>query len=560
MEKKERDVLRDYLSVIKVDLGYILFLSVFINVLMLLPSIYMLAVYDIVIPSSSVSTLVMITVIVLILYGINTGLQAVREKMMIRLNNRIDKELNQKVVDINFRFAVKHPSIASIQPFSDFQQIKTFLSSATVIAFFDMPWVPVYLGVLYLFHPSYFVFSVLVVVISFLLTIINEYATKKYLNKANEYMSKSNKQLTNIITNAEIIHAMGMGKNIYRKWYEVYKNQLYNFQLANEKNALWSNLSKNFRILVQSLILGLGGYLAIKGEISGGMVIAGSIVLGRALAPMDVIISTWKNFSSFRFAYKKLNSLFNEFDKKVEVVKLPEPAGEITLRGVSVAPPDTNRFTVVNLVMQIKPGEMVAVVGPSGAGKTSLVKAILGVWPVAAGAVEIDGADLRQWDREYLGKMVGYLPQDIELFEGTIAENIARFEENFDENKVIEAAVLAGCHDMIVKLPDGYNTYVGPSGITLSGGQRQRVALARAVYGNPRIVVLDEPNSNLDDAGETALFNTLVKLKQNKTTTIIITHKLNVLQFVDKIAVMTEGRLVMYGDSWQVLEQLTKKG
>lgn len=560
MGKKEKDILREYLSVVKSNFGYMVFLSVFINLLMLLPSIYMLAVYDIAIPSSSVATLIMITTIALVLYAINTGLQAIREKMMIRLNNQIDKELNQKVVDINFKFAVKHPSIASIQPFNDFQQVKNFLSSATVIAFFDMPWVPIYLFVLYIFHPLYFIFSVIVVIVAFALTIINEYTTKKYLDKANEHMSKSNKLLTNIISNAEVIHAMGMNKNIYKRWYEVYKNQLYNFQVANEKNAFWSNISKNFRLVVQSLILGIGGYLAIKGEISSGMVVAGSIVLGRALAPLDVIISTWKNFSSFRYAYKKLNALFNEFDKDSQVVKLPEPKGEITLKGISISPPDTNRLTVINLGLQIKAGEMVAIVGPSGAGKSSLVKAILGVWPVATGSVEIDGADLRQWDREYLGKMIGYLPQDIELFEGTIAQNIARFEEEFDEKKVIEAAVLAGCHEMIIRLPDGYNTYVGPSGVTLSGGQRQRVALARAVYGNPKIVILDEPNSNLDDAGELALFNTLVKLKQNKITTIIITHKLNVLQFVDKIAVMADGKLVMYGDSWQVLEQLTKKG
>lgn len=559
-DKQEKDIIREYLGSLGPGFFYIGLFSLFINVLMLLPSIYMLAVYDIAIPSSSVNTLIMITFIVLILYGINTGLQAIREKMLIRLNNLIDKTLNEKVVDIMFRFSLKHPSLASIQPFNDFQQIKNFLSSATVFAFFDLPWIPIYLFVLYLFHPYYFVMSLVVIFIAFALTLINEYVTKKYLNKANEDMAKSNKVLNNLVSNVEVIKAMGMRKNVYRKWFEIYKNQLLNFQIANEKNAYWSNISKNFRIAVQSLILGLGGYLAIENQISTGMVVAGSIVLGRALSPLDILISTWKNFSGFRYAYKKLNSLFIEFDKKEEVMKLPDPQGDIKLSNLTIVPPDSNKPSVIGVSMEIKAGEMVALIGPSGAGKSSLVKSIIGVWPVYSGSIELDGANLKQWDEDYLGKIVGYLPQDIELFEGSIGENIARFEEDFSEDKVVEAAMIAGCHEMILKMPEGYNTKIGPAGITLSGGQRQRIGLARAVYGRPKIVVLDEPNSNLDESGELALLNLLVRLKEKKITTIVISHKMNILQVVDKVAVMADGRLVMYGDTKSVVEALTKKG
>lgn len=320
---------------------------------MLVPPIYMLAVYDIAIPSSSVATLTMITVLAVLLFLINAGLQMLREKLLIRLNNSIDVNLNQKVFDIIFKFSLKHPSQASTQPFIDFQQIKNFISSATMFAFFDIPWVPIYLFVLYLFHPYYFYMALVVVVISLILTLINEYSTKIYLKKANDEYAKSLKTLNNMISNGEVIHAMGMKKNIYRRWFDLYKKSLYNFQIANDKNAFWSNVSKNFRLMVQSLILGLGGYLAIKGEISGGMVVAGSIILGRALAPLDVLISTWKNFSSFRESYKKLNSLFSEFDKEDSVIKLPQPQGHIILRGVYVAPPDLKRFSVVNVNMEI---------------------------------------------------------------------------------------------------------------------------------------------------------------------------------------------------------------
>lgn len=556
MEKKEKDVLKNYLFKSKHDFFWIGVYSFFINLFMLLPSIYMLAVYDIAIPASSVETLMMISSIVFLLFLIGTGVQWVREKVLVRLNNQIDQNLNQKVVDCIFKFSVKHPSLASTQAFSDFQQVKNFISSATLFALFDMPWIPIYLLVLYLFHPDYFWFSLGIIFFGLLFALLNEVSTREYLNRSNNSLSKSNRSLSGIVSNSEVIQALGMRQNIYRKWSQIYREYLYNFQVANDKNAFWSNLSKNFRLMSQSFILGLGGYLAIKGEITGGMIVAGSIVLSRALAPIDVLISTWKNFSSFRFSYRRLNALLLDFDKDEEFFKLPPPQGHIRLVGVTVVPPGGKKPTLLNVTMEINPGEVVVLIGPSGAGKSTLIKAITGIWEVYSGSVEIDGASIKQWDKDYLGSFIGYLPQDIELFEGTVAENISRFEENPREEDILHAAMLSGAHQTILKMPDGYSSYVAPGGVNLSGGQRQKIGLARAVYKSPRIVILDEPNSNLDEAGEIALLNMLLNLKQRKVTTIVISHKLNILQVADKVGMLVDGKLVLYGDTASVIERL----
>ena len=553
--ENEKDVIREFLKFSKKTFLFVGLFSLFVNILMLLPAIYMLAVYDIVVPSRSENTLLFITLLVVILFGIMAILQIIRGKILVRINNKIDNILNERVVDSMYKFALKHPTKASIQPFNDFQQIKNFLTGQTIFAFFDVPWTPIYLFVLFMFHVYYGMLAVVIISIVIAITFINEYSSRKHLEKANETLIKSNKFLNNTISNIEVIEALGMRKRIYQRWFDIYKNYLSNYKVANDKGIFWSNTTKTFRMLSQSLMLGLGGLLAINLQISSGMIVAGSIVLGRLLAPLDLLVSTWRNFSSARLAYRRLNSLLAEFEEEPPRIKLPEPEGNITLREVVVIAPDGKNPILKNINMHINAGDMVALVGPSGAGKSSLVRTILGVWTPVNGKVEIDGADIRQWDREYLGNYVGYLPQDIELFEGTIAENIARFENAKDED-IIEAAKVSGAHEVIVKFPEGYNTYIGPGGITLSGGQRQRIGLARALYKNPRIVILDEPNSNLDDAGERALFNALLELKKRKTTVIVITHKINILELVDKIAVLRDGVLQMYGPKEKILPQL----
>jgi len=552
---KEVSILRDFLKLSKRSFIFTAFLSFFINVLMLLPSIYMLAVYDIVVPSRSVESLIFITAIIVFLYGIWGILQLIRSRILVRVNGKLDSFYDEKIINATLDFALKHPTKATAQPINDFNQIKQFLTGPTILALFDIPWVPVYLAVMFVFHPYYGYWALGVMAVVFFITLLNELTTKESLKRVNDLQIRSNKFMNHVLQNVEVVESMGMRKRIYRKWREIHDNHLKAHQEASDKAGTWSNLTRTLRIMFQSLIYGLGGYLAINLQITGGMIVAGAILLGRVLAPVDMLVNTWRNFSSARLAYKRLNQLLSEFEEKKEVMKLPEPKGEITLAHVVVIPPDSKEPVLTNVTFRINPGELVAVIGPSGAGKSSLVRTILGIWPPVSGEVLIDGADIKQWDKEYLGKFIGYLPQDIELFEGTVAENIARFEK-VNPDKVLEASILAGAHEMILKLPEGYNTYIGPGGITLSGGQRQRIGLARALYGNPRIVVLDEPNSNLDDAGERALMNALWELKKRKVTTIVVSHKVNILDIADKIAFLKDGKLAAYGDARKILEML----
>jgi ATP-binding cassette subfamily C protein EexD len=309
-------------------------------------------------------------------------------------------------------------------------------------------------------------------------------------------------------------------------------------------------------MMFQSLMLGLGGYLAINMEVSPGMMIAGSIIMGRALAPLDLLVGTWKGFSGARTSYRRLNDLLEEFPAQKDAMKLPDPKGEVTLENLVVVPPKAKKPSIMGLNMQINKGDIVGIIGPSAAGKSSLARALLGLWPLQNGKARIDKADISQWRREDLGKFIGYLPQDIELFEGTVAQNIARFDE-VDSDKVVKAAQLAGVHEMILKLPDGYDSYI--SSASLSGGQKQRIGLARALYGDPVLVVLDEPNSNLDEAVEQALLQAVEQMKQNNTTVILITHKRNILRATSKLAFMVEGKLQMFGPTQNVLAKLAQK-
>ncbi|RKQ60618.1 ATP-binding cassette subfamily C protein EexD [Thermovibrio guaymasensis] len=554
-KEEQVNILREFLKLSRRSFIFTAFLSLFINVLMLLPAIYMLAVYDIVVPSRSVESLIFITAIIVFLYGIWGILQLIRSRILVRVNSKLDSFYDKKIINATLDFALKHPTKATAQPINDFNQIKQFLTGPTILAFFDIPWVPVYLAVMFVFHPYYGYWALGVMAVVSFITLLNELTTKESLKRVNDLQIRSNRFMNHVLQNVEVVESMGMRGRIYRKWREIHDRHLKALQEANDKAGTWSNLTRTLRIMFQSLIYGLGGYLAINLQITGGMIVAGAILLGRVLAPVDMLVNTWRNFSSARLAYKRLNQLLSEFEEKKEVMKLPEPKGEITLAHVVVIPPDSKEPVLTNVTFRINPGELVAVIGPSGAGKSSLVRTILGIWPPVSGEVLIDGADIKQWDREYLGKFVGYLPQDIELFEGTVAENIARFEK-VDPDKVLEASILAGAHEMILKLPEGYNTYIGPGGITLSGGQRQRIGLARALYGNPRIVVLDEPNSNLDDAGERALMNALWELKKRKVTTIVVSHKVNILDIADKIAFLKDGKLAAYGDARKILEML----
>jgi len=531
------------------------FFSMFINLLMLVPTLYMLQLYGRVMTSRSESTLYMLTGIVVILFITMALLEIVRSKVLVRVGNRLDKALSQRIFNTLFELANKQPGKASSMPLSDLTQVRQFLTGNGLFAFFDAPWIPIYISVLYLFHPYYAYFAIFAALVLVTFTILNSYFTKEKLAQANQYSRASTMFVDSNLRNAEVINAMGMRTNVRKKWEERYYAFLNAQNDASNKAGIWANVSKSTRMMFQSLMLGLGGYLAIHNEVGPGMMIAGSIVMGRALAPLDLMINTWKGFSSAKMAYARIDALLNDFPKDKEYMELPTPEGEILLEGVAVIPPGAKQPSLRGISMKIEKGDVVGIIGPSAAGKSSLARVILGLWPLVQGKVRLDKADIHQWDKEHLGKYVGYLPQDIELFEGTISQNIARFHE-VDPTKVVEAAKKAGVHELILRLPDGYDTKIGAGGASLSGGQRQRIGFARAIYDNPVLVVLDEPNSNLDDQGEASLVNAIKLLKENNTTIILITHRPSILQVTNKIAVIKQGVLELYGDSKEILEKM----
>lgn len=531
------------------------FFSMIINILMLVPSLYMLQLYDRVLTSRSEETLYMLTGIVVVLFITMALLDIIRSKVLVKVGNKIDALLSKRIFDSLFELENKYPGKASSMPLNDLTSIRQFMTGNGLFAFFDAPWIPIYIAVLFMFHPVFGYFSIFAAIVLVAFTIINEYSTKAKLLEANNLSRASTIYVDSNIRNAEVINAMGMKGNILGIWQEKYYGFLNAQNSASDKAGVWSNISKSSRMLFQSLILGIGGYLAIKMEVSAGMMIAGSIIMGRALAPLDLIIGSWKGFSSARTSYERLDALLNEFPKDKEYMELPAPKGEVLLEGVVVVPPGAAQPSIRGISMMINEGDVVGIVGPSAAGKSSLARIILGLWPLAAGKARLDKADISQWDKIALGRYIGYLPQDIELFEGTVSQNIARFAE-VDSAKVVEAAQKAGIHEMILRLPEGYDTRIGVGGATLSGGQRQRIGFARAIYDNPVLVVLDEPNSNLDDQGEAALVQAIKSLKESNTTVILITHRPNILQVTNKLAVIRQGLLEIYGDTNEVLSKM----
>ena len=532
--------------------------SMFINLLMLVPPLYMLQLYDRVLTSRSESTLYMLTLIVIVLFVTMGLLEVVRSRVLIKFGNRFANILSNRVFESTFELANKKPEAANSRLMGDLMQLRQFLSGNGLFAFFDAPWIPIYIIVLFMFHVYFGIFAIFAAIILVAITILNEYTTKEKMDNANTLNRDSMMQLEANIRNAEVINAMGMKSNVRKKWEEKYFGFLNAQNDASNKAGIWSNLSKTLRMFFQSMMLGLGAYLAVNMELSAGMMIAGSIIMGRALAPLDLMINTWKGFSGARMSYKRIDQLLKDFPKNKEYMELPAPKGFISVEGVYAKPPASSIYTLENLTFTINKGDIVGIIGPSAAGKSTLARVILGVWPVQIGTVRIDGADISQWDREHLGKYIGYLPQDIELFAGTISENIARFNE-VDSQKVIEAAMKAGVHEMILRLPEGYDTPIGTAGTVLSGGQRQRIGLARAIYDNPVFVVLDEPNSNLDEQGELALLKTVEELKKSGTTVVIITHRPNILKVTNKILIMNTGKVERYASTEEILGAVAKQ-
>ncbi|QSR33877.1 type I secretion system permease/ATPase [Marinobacterium iners] len=557
MEKKRTD-LEAVLHACRASFFSVGLFSMFINLLMLVPAFYMLQVYDRVVTSGSIPTLVMLTLVMILLMVTMGGLEWVRSRIMVRVSTRMDTLLGNRLYDASFKQALASGGMqASAQPLSDMTGLRQFLTGNGLFAFFDAPWVPIYIAIMFMFHPWFGVMAIIAVIILSTIAVINEKVTSKMLNEANRENMAATQFTSKNLRNAEVVESMGMLGRIRDRWQEKNHKVLALQGIASDRAGILTSLSKTIRLIVQSLVLGLGAYLAVQQEISPGLMIAGSILLGRALAPIDQMIGVWKQFVGARSQYHRLNDILGKIAQEPERMSLPEPVGAVSAENVMIAPPGTRTPVVKGVTFSVEPGDMVGIIGPSAAGKSTLVRAILGIWPTIGGKMRLDGADIFNWKRDELGPHIGYLPQDIELFDGTISENIARFGE-VDSDEVVRAARTAGVHELILQLPEGYDTVIGATGGMLSGGQRQRIGLARALYGNPKLVVLDEPNSNLDDQGEAALAQALEKLRQAGVTVFVITHRASVLSHVQKLMVMKEGAILMFGPKDQVLADLNK--
>lgn len=546
--------LSDALKSIRQYFMYAGLFSAAVNILMLVPIMYMLQVYDRVISSGSMSTLTMLTLLMVFLTLALGGFEWVRSMILISASNKIEQKLRGRVFDATFKNALFSGN-GSNQPMADLSGLRQFMTGNGLFAFFDAPWFPIYVGIMFLFHPWFGVVAIVSGIVMVAFAWATEVVTTKKLKDANSKANKLNAQMGGSLRNAEVIAAMGMIGDIRREQERRSDDVLLLQTEASQSAGMLTSLSKTFRMVVQSLILGLGALLALQQEISPGMMIAGSLLLGRALAPIDMLVGTWKGFSVARAQYERLGELLENIPAEKDNMSLPAPRGHLSLEQVSIVPPGSRVPVVKGVSLDLPAGEALGIVGPSASGKSSLARAILGIWPAVAGKVRLDGADITSWDRGELGPYVGYLPQDIELFDGTISENIARFGD-LDSEKIVAAAQLAGVHDLILRLPQGYDTVIGGAGGALSGGQRQRIGLARAVYGSPKLLVLDEPNSNLDDQGERELVQAILRIKQQGCTVVVISHRTMVLHSMDKLLVMKDGNPVSFGPRDQVLASL----
>lgn len=530
--------------------------SAVVNILALVPSLYMLQVYDRVMTSQNVTTLTVLTLLALGMLVLSALLDASRTFVLVRVGARFDMAINRRVYSAAFQHHLKTGQQVASQSLRDLTNLRQFVTGPGLLAFFDLPWVPLYLVVLFLFDFWLGVLAVFGMIVSATLTWLNDKSSGKAISEASELAAKSGRVADQNTRNAEVIEAMGMMGAFMNRWRQQHGKFLALQAVASDKAGQWGSASKNFRIFLQSAALGLGALLALQNEITPGMMIAASILMGRALAPLDQLIATYKQFSSAKISYTRLLELLNSTPVKQKGIELPAPKGNVQFSNVTGGSPGSDQPLIHDVSFTLPAGTVLGVIGPSGAGKSTLVRTLVGVWAAKQGVVRIDGADIHQWNREQLGAHLGYLPQDVELFEGSVAVNIARFREGDDDRLVIEAAMAAGVHEMILRLPKGYDTELGPQGVGLSGGQRQRIALARALYGTPSLIVLDEPNASLDDAGVAALSAAVSRFRQLGKTVVMVTHRADLLRNTDTLLVLQAGRVSQYGPTPKVLEAL----
>ena len=535
----------------------------FINLLMLVTPLYSLQVLDRVIGSGNLETLLMLSVIIACVYFVHMLLQIARSFTLIKVGEWLDNNLSPIIFGHSISASATKVNPASSQMLRDFQTVKTFLTSTGINTLFDAPWSIVYIIVIFLIHPyiGFITIAGAVIIVSF--AFFNAVATNRTLGEATEFSIKSMSQAEIANRNAEAVEAMGMIGNIKKNWAKFNEASLEKQSIASYRNGVISNFSRFVRNVMQMAVTGTGAYVVVStngaGMTTGGM-IASSIIVGRALAPFDNAIVMWKSISGAIKSYKNINDSFDKYQERDQSMPITHVDGHLAAENVYYAAPVPQgapqppmpKHILKGVSFAIQPGEILAVIGPSGAGKSTLAKLIVGVWGASSGSIRLDGGDVYTWNRENFGEHVGYLPQGIELFSGSIKQNIARMSEKIDPKMVIETAKMCGGHEIILRFPDGYDTDIGSGGSNLSGGQRQRIGLARAFYGNPKLVILDEPNANLDEAGELALAGALQTAKEKGITVIVISHRTSILSKVDKIMVIQDGSVASFGSKEEV--------
>ena len=551
----DRSVLSRQLWLFRREFLWVGIFSLIANVLMLTPTIYMLQLYGRVMKSGSELTLLMVTLFLILFYVVMALAEWLRSRILVRSGVRLDEALNSLVFKASFEAYLNRARQNVLEAFSDLTNIRQFLTANGMIAFFDTPWTPVYIAVIFMLSPFLGWLSILFAVLQLLVTWQTHRLSVREIESAAESGNDSYRYVQSKLRNIEPVHAMGMAGNLRRQWFRLHDASLAKADSSLERQHRQQAFAKFVRYSMQSLTLGAGALMVIEGKMSAGSMIAANVLMSKALQPLDLVVATWKPFVQARTAFQRLEKLLEEFPEREAGAKHQDPFGEIRLEGLTATAEGRETPILDNLTAMFPAGKVTVVLGPSGSGKSTLARCIVGVWPKREGRVLIDGEPVESWNRGELGPHLGYLPQDLELFDGTIAENISRFAE-VDSLKVIEAAKRTGIHEMILRFPKGYDTQIGEAGGMLSGGQRQRLGLARAMYGNPAILVLDEPNANLDDAGERSLLDAVKDLRGAGKTVILVTHRPSVLSVADLLVVLQGGRMVHCGPRDEVLAVL----
>ena len=535
-------------------------MSFVINILYLTGSFFMLEVYDRVLPSRSIPTLVGLLVLAGGLYIVQGLLDLIRSRILVRIGSTLDEMLSHRVYDIVIRLPLLAGNRSEgLQPLRDLDNVRAFLSGMGPGALFDLPWLPLYLLICFAFHPLIGLTALIGAILLITLTVLTEYLTHEPAKRSTGLAMRRQDLALASRRNAEVLVAMGMAGRVGKTWDQSNRDYLASNQRASDVAGGLGAIAKVMRMMLQSAVLGVGAYLVINQQATAGIIIAGSILSARALAPVDLAIALWKGFVAARQSWHRLNRLFAQLPEQTEPTLLEAPSKTLSVETLTVAPPGEQKIVVQDVSFALEAGQGVGVIGPSGSGKSSLVRALVGVWQPVRGKVRLDGAALDQWSPEVLGQHVGYLPQDVELFSGTIAQNISRFEDTSDSEAIIAAAREAGVHDMIIKMKDGYDTQIGDQGNVLSAGQAQRIALARALYRNPFLIVLDEPNSNLDSDGDEALNRAVRSVRARGGVVVVVAHRPIGIESVDQILVLKDGRSEAFGPKDTVLKQVLQR-